>query len=253
MKSSVPNYKIFGKIRSIINRLYTYGLIQKLVHRSRIISRLVGKKFVGLEGLDQKLAKIITYKDGFFVELGANDGILYSNTLHFELFQNWTGLLIEPSPVEFKKLRRNRGKKSTAINAACVDFDYRQENIELIYSGLMTIDLSPKTEITDIESHAKTGRQFIDVDNYRFTAKALTLTSILDSAGAPNVMDLLSLDVEGSELNVLNGFDFDKYKFKYVLIETRSFKKIDKYLTQRNYRFIESVTAQDFLYAYHEE
>ena len=79
------------------------------------------------------------------------------------------------------------------------------------------------------------------------------MTSILDSAGAPNVMDLLSLDVEGSELNVLNGFDFDKYKFKYVLIETRSFKEIDKYLTQRNYRFIESVTAQDFLYAYHEE
>ena len=112
MKSSVPSHKIFRKISSIINRLYTYELIQKLVHRSRIISRLVGKKFVGLEGLDQKLAKIITYKNGFFVELGANDGILYSNTLHFELFQNWTGILIEPSPVEFKKLRRNRAKKS---------------------------------------------------------------------------------------------------------------------------------------------
>ena len=67
------------------------------------------------------------------------------------------------------------------------------------------------------------------------------MTGILDSAGAPNVMDLLSLDVEGSELNVLNGFDFDKYRFKYVLIETRSFKKIDKYLTQRNYRLIEKL------------
>ena len=79
------------------------------------------------------------------------------------------------------------------------------------------------------------------------------MTGILDSAGAPNVMDLLSLDVEGSELNVLNGFDFDKYRFKYVLIETRSFKKIDKYLTQRNYRLIENMIAQDFLYAYHGE
>ena len=127
------------------------------------------------------------------------------------------------------------------------------KDIELIYSGLMTIDLSAKTGIRDIESHAKTGRQFIDVDNYRFTAKALTLTSILDAAGAPNVMDLLSLDVEGSELNVLNGFDFDKYKFTYLLIETRNFQEIDKYLTQRNYRFIANLTAQDFLYVYQEE
>ena len=85
MKFSVPNYKIFRKVSSITNRLYTYGLIQTLVHRSRIISSLVGKEFVGIEGLDQKLARIITYKNGFFVELGANDGILYSNTLHFEL------------------------------------------------------------------------------------------------------------------------------------------------------------------------
>lgn len=61
----------------------------------------------------------------------------------------------------------------------------------------MPIDLSSETGITNIESHVETGRQFIDVDNYRFTTKALTLTDILDSAEAPNVMDLLSLDAEG--------------------------------------------------------
>lgn len=252
MKLSVPSYKNFGKIRSITNRLYTYGLIKTLVHRSRIISRLVGKEYVGQEGLDQKLAKIITYKNGFFVELGANDGILYSNTLHFELFRNWKGILVEPSPIEFESLKRNR-VKSITINVACVDFEYKSKDIELIYSGLMTIDLSAKIGITNIESHAKTGRQFIDVDNYRFTARAQTLTSILDSVGAPNVMDLLSLDVEGSELNVLNGFDFDKYKFNYLLIETRNFEKIDRYLTQRDYKFSMNFTTQDFLYVYHKE
>ena len=43
-------------------------------------------------------------KDGFFIEAGAFDGETFSNTLFFELKQNWTGLLVEPNPDVFQML-----------------------------------------------------------------------------------------------------------------------------------------------------
>ena len=40
---------------------------------------------------------------GFFIEAGADDFELDSNSLHFELEHGWTGLLVEPNPVVYPK------------------------------------------------------------------------------------------------------------------------------------------------------
>ena len=241
---------IYSSVSRAFSRLYATQTISRLLHKHRVISALTRRKFVGLDNLDEKLASIIFSRKGYFVELGANDGIAYSNTLYFELFRKWKGILIEPSPVEFKELQKNRSRRSVFINAACVDFDYKAEEIELIYSGLMTIDVGPKTGITDTKRHAEIGLEFIDGNNYRFTARAKTLTSILEEAGAPIVMDLLSLDVEGSELNVLNGFDFTKYKFRYLLIETRDLDVVKKYLELRAYKLKYQLSTHDYLFTH---
>ena len=45
-------------------------------------------------------------KNGFFIEAGAYDGEVFSNTLFYELKQNWTGLLIEPNPDAFEELNK---------------------------------------------------------------------------------------------------------------------------------------------------
>ena len=58
------------------------------------------KQYFGLNKLDKKVLKYLNYNRGFFVELGANDGISQSNTLHFEKYKNWKGILIEP--IKFK-------------------------------------------------------------------------------------------------------------------------------------------------------
>ena len=44
----------------------------------------------------------------FFIEAGAYDGILYSNSLLFEVKRNWTGLLVEPNPVLFQRMQHKR-------------------------------------------------------------------------------------------------------------------------------------------------
>ena len=47
-------------------------------------------------------------KNGVYIELGALDGVLYSNTKFFEDSLNWKGILIEPHPEKFKLLQQNR-------------------------------------------------------------------------------------------------------------------------------------------------
>ena len=55
--------------------------------------------------IDEKVFKN-RIKNGFFIEAGAYDGEIFSNTLFFELKQRWTGLLIEPNPDAFKLLKK---------------------------------------------------------------------------------------------------------------------------------------------------
>ena len=58
----------------------------------------------------------------------------------------------------------------------------------------------------------------------------------------------MSLDVEGSELAVLSGLDFNKYIIKYILVESRGIKKIENYLKKYNYKMIEKLSIHDFLF-----
>ena len=54
------------------------------------------KKYFGLNQIDKKIENYLNYDNGFYVELGANDGIQQSNTFFFEKYRGWKGVLIEP-------------------------------------------------------------------------------------------------------------------------------------------------------------
>ena len=105
---------------------------KRLVLQNRFLSNVYGKKYFGLNNLDEKISKYFEYKDGYFVELGANDGITQSNTKYFELHKGWTGVLIEPSPTQYAQLKKSRSKRSKFFNCACVGFDFPKETIELM-------------------------------------------------------------------------------------------------------------------------
>jgi FkbM family methyltransferase len=212
---------------------------------------MAGKKSFGLNSLDLKLLEWIDYRNGFFVELGANDGNSQSNTKHFELFKGWKGILIEPTPSKFVELTRNRNKKNSFFNCACVSFDYPNSSIELVYSNLMTITLSGVSDIKDRFAHAVSGKSNLGrEENYRFTVKAQTLQSVLEEAGAPSSIDLLSLDVEGSELEVLGGVDFSRNHFKFILVETRSIEQMTEFLESHNYAQVAKLSHHDYLFKF---
>jgi len=69
-----------------------------------------------------------------------------------------------------------------------------------------------------------------------------TLNKVLDFNKAPKVIDFFSLDVEGSEFNVLEGIDFLRYNFKYLLIESNNFDKLNNFLISKNYSFLKKLS-----------
>jgi hypothetical protein len=98
------------------------------------------KEYYALNEIDQKLKKYLLKPQiiKFYVELGANDGINQSNTLYFEQFHNFTGILVEPVHKLFKSLKINRGRNNSLFNFACVEINFPHPLIKLTYSNLMT-------------------------------------------------------------------------------------------------------------------
>ena len=207
-------------------------------------------RYYGLFNLDEKLEKFLDKDDGFFVELGANDGISQSNTLYFEKFRNWRGVLVEPSPNKFLECIKNRAPRTRVFCNACVSFDYGDKYVDMHYSNLMTVSIVPHSDLKDPLSHLKEGERHMNRDEVSFSYGTLakTLNELLLDADAPEVIDLLSLDVEGAELEVLLGVDHARFRFKYICIETRSFEKMRAFLEGHDYLMVEQMSYHDYLF-----
>jgi FkbM family methyltransferase len=204
-----------------------------------------------LNKIDLKLEKYINYNSGFYVELGANNGFKQSNTLFFEIKKKWQGVLVEAEPKNFLKCQRYRGKRNKIYNNACVSFDYKQKFVEMHYADLMTTSTKLDSDIKNIRNHLKSATDHLHKSNktYIFRAKAKTLNEILLESKAPNLIDLMSLDVEGSEFEVLKGINFKKFQFKFILIESRKIERIQKFLRQYKYNLIDKFSHHDYLFA----
>jgi FkbM family methyltransferase len=209
------------------------------------------RQYWGLHDLDQQIEHYLDFDSGYFVELGANDGKLASNTYYYEKSRNWRGVLIEPAPNLFLQCRENRSAEDFVVCAACVSFGYKEEFVRLMYCDSMSVSLNVETDIGDPTAHAELGRQFLRPGEtvFAFGAVARTLNSILLEANAPKLIDFLSLDVEGSEIEVLKGVDHEIFRFRYLLIECRDITRLSDYLKGAHYRLVEKFNEHDYLFA----
>jgi len=182
------------------------------------------KKFNG-NGLDKKMLNYINYKNGFFIECGANDGVNQSVTWYFERALKWRGLLIEPIKEIFEELKKNRNKNNFFFNTALGSYKCKKK---------ITLHIDENDFLTTRSTLDNKKREKISVscDN---------LTNILDKIKAPKIIDFFVLDVEGDELKILNGINFKKYKFKFFLIESGNFSKLNQILKKNKYIFIKKL------------
>jgi len=182
--------------------------------------------------IDKKMLDYINYEKGFYIECGANDGVDQSNTYYYEKFLNWNGILIEPLDKKFAELKKNRSNKNIFINSALVASKDTQ-NINIFEDNL-------KSKIT---LHNE------EINERIIKVKATTLSKILNENKAPSVIDFFSLDVEGYEEEVLKGIDFNRYKFKFILIETSN-PKIFEVLKKNNYKLLKKISSGDYLFQF---
>ena len=117
-----------------------------------------------------------------------------------------------------------------------------------MYSNLMTTPNEGRSDIYDREAHAKSGQHLIESETYKFWAKASTLNSLLIETQAPQQIDLLSLDVEGGEMEVFNGIDHDHFRFSVKCIESRSFGKLEEFLNMKRYEFEKKLAKHDYFF-----
>jgi len=203
----------------------------------------------GLAKIDLHLAKYINPdNNGFYIELGANDGISQSNTFRLQHHFDWQGLLIEPSPINYQKCIDNRSfrHKPTIVCAACVSPDYKEKFVEIVDANLMSAALNLDLDSDQLLDHTNSGLQYLNSPKHSFIygAVAKTLTQILNEIDAPSLIDFLSLDVEGNELSVLKGICFEKYRIKWILVEVRkNDSSVQSFLEENGYMYIATLQS----------
>jgi FkbM family methyltransferase len=140
---------------------------------------------------------------GFFVEVGANRPQQESQTWHLEQL-GWTGILIEPQPALAEELTKRRKAKVFAV--ACSSPDNAGRRMPLHLAGAL--------------SSLDRGRMAPGARPERvIEVPVRTLDDILVEARAPAHFQLLSVDVEGHEIEVLRGFDFTRWRPDLILLE----------------------------------
>lgn len=157
-------------------------------------------------------------KGGVFVEIGAVDGIHLSNSLYLEQERGWTGLLIEPRVSVFEQLVKNR---TSAAEQCCVSD--RVGTVQFLdvegpheLSGIMDSFHKKHLERIDREiAEAEGSRQVTEVPCF-------PLGDLLKKHGITRV-DYVSIDTEGSELEILKAIDFSQLEIGCVSVENNYF------------------------------
>ena len=209
------------------------------------------RKFNGVKRVDEKMLKYINYNNGYYIEIGAHDGVHNSNTFYFEKYKDWNGILIEPSSY-YNFLIKNRSKKNNFYNNGCSEFNSEVESI-LLGSG----DYSVFKDLVDKEFFDWYFKKQVQAKKKlsKTKIKIRTLNSILIESKAPRLIDFFSLDVEGMEMKVLGGIDFDNFNFKYLLVECtdkNKFNKVSDFLIKKNYTHIDNLTPWDCLFKFNQ-
>lgn len=154
--------------------------------------------------------KLKERRDGFFVEFGATDGMFLSNTYYLETSLGWDGILAEPLPSWNRQLALNR---SAGIDKRCV---WREsgKTLEFLVARRHP-ELSSLAGFCESDRHAEARL----ADAERISVQTISLNDLLLEHDAPHAIDYLSIDTEGSELEILSAFDFERFDVRIITVE----------------------------------
>jgi FkbM family methyltransferase len=149
-------------------------------------------------------------RGGFFVEFGATDGVLLSNTYMLEAEFGWSGICAEPNPKFFDRLKQNR---NCVVSDACIA-GKSGETAEFIFADAF----GGMARYASVDEHAERRRAYVLRDNIG-ELMTTSLNDFLRGHHAPHDIDYLSIDTEGSEFEILSTFPFDEWNVRLLTVE----------------------------------
>lgn len=159
-----------------------------------------------------------TKKAGFFCDFGATNGVFLSNSYALETHFGWTGICAEPARTWHSDLKANR--PNTIIETDCV---WSKTGEELQFVETKSKELSTLKAFGDTDNHARRRRNGVT-----YTVRTISLNDMLKKHGAPAPFEFLSIDTEGSELDILTAFDIAHYLPKVIAVEHNYTPKRDE-------------------------
>ncbi len=155
-------------------------------------------------------------ENGFFVECGAADGEVYSNTIYLERKRGWTGLLIEANTHFYRRLLATHRK--AYFSNVCLSARNRSGIFPFKAVGLMG-GLDGFMDDNHLQGVTNQPEFVLEID-----VQCFNLYSLMLAIGRTHI-DYLSLDIEGPELDVLNTIPFNKLHIDIIGLEYRSWGK----------------------------
>lgn len=139
-------------------------------------------------GQDRWVLEVLKYKkNGYFLDIGAYDGIHFSNSYLLEKEFLWNGLLVEANPANYNFLLDNR-PNSKNINVA----------------------ISDECGITSINNFNMSSK-ILNNNQSNIQVEQTTFKNLFIKYQVPNIIDYMSLDIEGYESKALSQFPFNSH------------------------------------------
>ena len=150
---------------------------------------------------------------GYFIDIGAADGIRYSNTLNL-INNDWSGILIEPCHHFLKTLESNY---------------FEHDKVKIFPGAISNYDGTSKLKNSDLW---KNEGEFTD----EYWVDVLKPTSLLKKFDVPNYIEFVDIDAEASEMDILNSWPWDDYEVEIFCIEfSPGVEALTEFMAQKGY------------------
>jgi FkbM family methyltransferase len=173
----------------------------------------------------------IGYK-GVCIDVGATNGIGQSNSYHFEK-QGWMCICCEANPNMYEKLKMNR---HNAIHCAVGAEDKLEVEFNIVTLNGQGGEQSAISGVR-IDQRLYDDHLFLQPVVKKINVPMMTLNTILLKYPAIDKIDFMSIDVEGTEIDVMKGFDVKKWMPTLIVLENNyNDKKYEEYMSSVGYK-----------------
>ena len=214
---------------------------------SRDVDDMLRECFPDLNGqLLQDAVSILLHqakRDGYFVEVGVGDGKKYSNTMALEKRLGWRGILCEPAKMFHDNIMASR---SAVLDRRAISDT----------SGRV-LQFQQNDKMGEYSGFSESISMRMDDPFTQYDVETISFDALLEQYSAPDEIDFISIDTEGSELNVLKGLSLKKRRVWLFSIEHNYDRhRIDAYkalLEPLGYRrILPEISAFDAWYVHSE-